>query len=59
MCPHLLGAFYIRYWAWRDCIAEAVSSCGIPESGAATHGGIFWAVPALFFTVLHARSEGS
>ena len=44
--------FYVRYWKWRDCIAEALSSCVTPEGENLIEGGAFWAVPALVFGVM-------
>ena len=48
-------AFYIRYWEWRDCIAQALSSCAEPEAGNPTTAGVFWAVPAVLFALLGVR----
>ncbi|MFM7423778.1 MAG: hypothetical protein ACKO7W_02040 [Elainella sp.] len=41
--------FYIRYWKWRDCINQALSSCITPDGDSLISGGMFWAVPGLFF----------
>lgn len=41
--------FYIRFWKWRDCIDEALSSCVTPEGDNLTQGGMFWALPAIAF----------
>ena len=45
--------FYIRYWKWRDCIAEALSSCITPEGDNLTSGGMLW---GLFAFVLAAAA---
>ena len=55
--------FYERYWKWRDCIAQALSSCGIPESDNATSGGAIWLVPSVILLAvaiggaLHLKKE--
>jgi hypothetical protein len=54
---HLLVAcsfawvFHVRYWAWRDCIAAAASSCVTDDGDNLTSGGAFWAIPAIGFAV--------
>ena len=49
-------AFYWRYWRYRDCIEQAVSSCYVTESGEytgnASVGGMIWAIPAVLFALL-------
>jgi hypothetical protein len=45
-------AFYIRYWKWRDCIAQALSSCAVEEAANATDGGRIWGVFAVVFLAL-------
>jgi hypothetical protein len=44
-------AFYVRYWAWRDCIEQAESGCITPDGDVLIEGGAFWSVPAMFFTL--------
>ncbi len=39
--------FNERYWRWRDCIAQAESSCIAPDGSNLTAGGMFSAVPCL------------
>ena len=34
--------FYVRYWLWRDCINEALSSCVTPDGDNLTAGGMIW-----------------
>jgi hypothetical protein len=34
--------FYERYWKWRDCIREALSSCLTPHGDNLTPGGMVW-----------------
>ena len=46
--------FYVRYWRYRDCIAEALSSCVTPEGDNLTTGGSLWGLPALAFLVAAA-----
>lgn len=41
------GLFYVRYWAFRDCIAEAVSGCVTPDGDTVIEGGAIWGIPAL------------
>lgn len=38
--------FYERYWKWRDCIHEALSSCLTPDGDNLTAGGMIWGVVA-------------
>lgn len=47
-----LWLFHQRYWAWRDCIAEAASSCVTPDGDNLTAGGMVWIVPAAIFGLL-------
>jgi hypothetical protein len=44
--------FYERYWKWRDCMAEAASSCVTPDGNDLTVGGAFWSVFAVLFAIL-------
>lgn len=44
--------FYERFWKWRDCIDEALSSCITPEGANLTSGGIFWGLFAIVFFIL-------
>lgn len=44
--------FYERYWKWRDCIREAVSSCVTAEGDNLIPGGAMWSVFAGLFLVL-------
>lgn len=46
--------FYERYWKWRDCIHEAVSSCVTPEGNILIPGGAMWSVFAGLFLILAA-----
>jgi hypothetical protein len=39
--------FYVRYWKWRDCIAEARSSCITPDGDNLIAGGMLWGLVAL------------
>ena len=39
-------AFYTRFWAYRDCIAEAASSCVNPDGTNLIAGGALWGVLA-------------
>ncbi len=48
-------AFYTRFWQWRHCIAEATSSCVIPEGTNLIAGGAGWSVPALICAALCLR----
>jgi hypothetical protein len=45
-------AFYDRFWAWRDHIAEVETSYVTPEGANVTSGGMIWIVPAFVFAVL-------
>jgi hypothetical protein len=47
--------FYVRYWQWRDCIAEALSSCITPDGANVIAGGQLWAAPALLFALAALR----
>ena len=44
VCGH---AFYTRFWAYRDCIAEATSSCVNPDGTNLIAGGALWGVLTL------------
>jgi hypothetical protein len=44
--------FYERYWKWRDCIDEALSSCITPDGDNLTGGGMFWSVFSVLFGLL-------
>src|SRR5262245_38361002 len=46
--------FYARYWKWRDCIREAMSSCITPDGANLIGGGAMWALPAAGFAVAAA-----
>jgi hypothetical protein len=52
----LTWLFHARYWAHRDCIAEALSSCLVTyadgSQGNLTTGGLMWGVLAVPFWVL-------
>ena len=39
--------FYIRYWKYRDCIEQAMSSCITPEGDNLIEGGAMWSVFAV------------
>jgi hypothetical protein len=39
-------AFYTRFWVYRDCIAEAASSCVNPDGTNLIAGGALWGVLA-------------
>lgn len=58
LCGLLAGVFaqpfYERYWKWRDCIREAVSSCVTPEGDTLIGGGAMWSVFAGLFLILAA-----
>lgn len=41
--------FYMRYWKWHDCIAQAESSCVTPEGANLTSGGALWGGIAAIF----------
>lgn len=47
--------FYVRYWKWRDCIAEAMSSCITPEGDNLIEGGQMWLLFSLGFAVASIR----
>jgi len=49
-------AFYERYWKWRECIVEALSSCVTPGGENLIGGGVFWVVPASLFLLLFLRA---
>lgn len=44
--------FYVRYWKYRDCIAEALSSCITPDGDNLIQGGALWSVFGAMFLVL-------
>ena len=48
-------AFYTRYWQWRACIEEALSSCVTPDGANLIEGGAIWSVPAVLFFLLGVR----
>jgi hypothetical protein len=48
--------FYVRYWKWRDCIAEAQSSCVTPDGDNLIPGGMFWGPIAIVFALAAVRS---
>ena len=39
--------FYVRYWLWRECIEQSLSSCVTPDGDNLTSGGMFWALPVI------------
>jgi hypothetical protein len=47
--------FYIRYWKWRECIEQALSSCITPDGANLIGGGRFWIIPAVLFAVAFVR----
>ena len=47
--------FYTRYWAWRDCIREAASSCITPDGANLTSGGMLWGLFAGVFAAFALR----
>jgi hypothetical protein len=47
--------FYVRYWKWRECIEEAMSSCATPDGDVLIGGGRFWIVPSALFAIACAR----
>jgi hypothetical protein len=49
-------AFYERYWRWRGCIDEALSSCVTPDGDNLTAGGMVWSLPAAIFLLLALRN---
>jgi hypothetical protein len=48
--------FYVRYWKWRDCIQEALSSCVTPDGDNLIAAGMLWGLVALgwFAAVIYA-----
>ncbi|MBB2675744.1 UNVERIFIED_ORG: hypothetical protein GGE64_006000 [Rhizobium etli] len=44
--------FYERYWRFRDCISQALSSCLTPDGGNLTQGGSLWGGFAGLFLLL-------
>lgn len=48
--------FYERYWRWRECIDEALSSCVAPDGDNLTAGGLFWSLPATIFLLSALRN---
>ncbi|NKJ76278.1 hypothetical protein ELI54_00680 [Rhizobium ruizarguesonis] len=44
--------FYERYWKFRDCISQALSSCLTPDGDNLTQGGSLWAGLAGLFLLL-------
>ncbi|WP_431113290.1 hypothetical protein [Variovorax paradoxus] len=40
-----------RYWKYEDCISQSLSSCITPEGANLTGGGVFWTLPALYFSL--------
>ncbi|RXT29402.1 hypothetical protein B5P46_05155 [Rhizobium leguminosarum] len=44
--------FYERYWKFRDCISQALSSCLTPEGDNLTQGGFQWGIFAGLFLLL-------
>jgi hypothetical protein len=44
--------FYERYWKWRECIHEALSSCITPDGESLIAGGMVWALPAGVLTAV-------
>jgi hypothetical protein len=47
--------FYVRYWKWRDCIGEALSSCITPDGANLTSGGMLWGLIALVLAAAALR----
>lgn len=43
--------FYVRYWKYRDCIADAKSSCVTPDGSNLIPMGAFWIAPAIIFSL--------
>jgi hypothetical protein len=43
---------YERYWKWRFCIDESLSSCVTPDGSNLTSGGLIWGVFAFLFIAL-------
>lgn len=48
--------FHERYWAWRDCIDAARSSCLAGDGANLTHGGMVWGFFAVLFAAAAAAS---
>jgi hypothetical protein len=48
--------FYTRYWAHRDCIGDADSSCVTADGANLIEGGMVWGVFAAVFLLLAASS---
>jgi hypothetical protein len=48
--------FYERYWKWRECIREALSSCLTPDGDNLTAGGMLRGVIAAILAVAALRS---
>ncbi|PKA45231.1 hypothetical protein CWR43_05470 [Rhizobium sullae] len=48
--------FYERYWKFRDCISQALSSCLTPGGDNLTQGGSLWAGFAGLFLLLAMMS---
>jgi hypothetical protein len=49
------GMFYERYWKWRDCIHEAVSSCITPDGQNLIAGGMVWGFVAAILAAAAVR----
>lgn len=47
--------FYVRYWKWRECIDEAMSSCITPDGANLIGGGRFWLLFAIGFAAASLR----
>jgi hypothetical protein len=47
--------FHIRYWKWRECIEEAMSSCATPDGDVLIGGGRYWIIPAVLFGIAFVR----
>lgn len=47
--------FYVRYWKWRECIEQAMSSCITPDGSNVIEGGSFWIFPAAAFAIAFVR----
>ena len=47
--------FYVRYWKWRECIEQAMSSCITPDGTNLIGGGRFWIIPAVLFAIAFVR----
>lgn len=48
--------FYFRYWKWRFCIEQALSSCVTSDGENLIAAGQFWIIPAIIFTSLGVRN---